>query len=75
MNNELYHSSEKDFGVNWFCDLGIGYKADRWELTLSASNIAGISEYRRIRVSSDIRSYTMTLLRPREYLLKLSIDL
>lgn len=75
MNNELYHSSEKDFGVNWFCDLGIGYKADRWELTLSASNIAGISEYRRIRVSSDVRSYTMTLLRPREYLLKLSIDL
>ena len=42
--NELYHSSEKDFGVNWFSDLSVSYKADRWEISLIGSNIVGTSQ-------------------------------
>ena len=45
LHNELYHSSEKDFGVNWFCDASLSYKADRWEVSLVGRNLAGISRY------------------------------
>ena len=62
LHNELYHSSEKDFGVNWFCDASLSYKA-------------GISCYERIRVSSTLQSYTLTHLRPREVLVKVCWDL
>lgn len=73
--NELYHSSEKDFGVNWFSDLSVSYKADRWEILLIGSNIVGTSQYERVRVSSTVQSYTLTHLRPREVLLKVCWDL
>ena len=73
--NELYHSSEKDFGVNWFSDLSVSYKADRWEISLIGSNIVGTSQYERVRVSSTVQSYTLTHLRPREVLLKVCWDL
>lgn len=75
VNNELYHSSEKDFGMNWFCDLSLGYKARRWELSLLVDNVIGISEYRRIRVSSAMQSCTLTCLRPRDCLIRFSVDL
>ena len=73
-NNELYHSSEKSFGLNYFCDVALSYRAKRWELSLLVNNVAGTSEYRRRVVSSTLQSYTLTYLRPREFLLKFSID-
>ena len=69
------NSSEKDFGVNWFSDLSVSYKADRWEIALIGSNIVGTSQYERVRVSSTVQSYTLTHLRPREVLLKVCWDL
>ena len=74
-NNELYHSSEEGFGLNYFCDLSLNYRANRWEITLSANNVIGTAEYRQRVVSSTLQSYTLTYLRPREFLLKFSIDL
>lgn len=74
LHNELYHSSVKDFGVNWFCDASLSYKTDRWELSLSGRNLAGTSQYERIRISSTLQSYTLTYLRPREVLLKFCLD-
>ena len=50
LHNELYHSSEKDFGVNWFCDASLSYKADRWEVSLVGRNLAGISRPREVLV-------------------------
>ena len=73
--NEVYHSSEKDFGINWFCDASLSYKAKRWELSLVGRNLAGTAQYERIRVSSTLQTYTMTLLRPRELLLRFQWDL
>lgn len=72
--NECYHSSRKSFGLNYFCDLSLSYRAPRWELSLFAGNLLGTSRYERISVSSALRSYTLTYLRPREFLLKLSLD-
>ena len=74
-DNELYHSSEKSFGLNYFCHVSLSYRTKRWELSLLANNVAGTSEYRRRVVSSTLQSYTLTYLRPREFLLKFSIDL
>lgn len=74
-NNELYHSSEKSFGLNYFCDLSLSYRAKRWELSLLANNVIGTSRYRQITVSSTLQSSMLTYLRPREFLLKFSIDL
>ena len=74
-NNELYHSSEEGFGLNYFCDLSLSYRTNRWEITLSANNVIGTGEYRQRVVSSTLQSYTLTYLRPREFLLKFSIDL
>ena len=74
-NNELYHSSEAGFVLNYFCDLSLSYRANRWEITLSANNVIGTAEYRQRVVSSTLQSYTLTYLRPREFLLKFSIDL
>ncbi len=74
-NQELYHSSEKSFGVNYFCDVAVGYKAARWEVTLRANNLADTSSYERIEVGETMRTYTMTRLRPREFLFKISLDL
>lgn len=75
LNNEIYHSNEKSFGVNHFCDFSIAYKAKSWELSLNARNIIGSSIYEQIFISSANRSYSMTYLRPREINLKISIDL
>ena len=75
LENEMYHSNEKGFGLNFFSDLALGYKTDRWELNLMANNIIGTSEYKRIAVSAMMQSYTLTHLRPREYMLKFSFGL
>ena len=75
LHNELYHSSEKDFGVNWFCDASLSYKADRWELSLAGRNLVGTSQYERVHISSAVQSYTLTYLRPREVVVRFCLDL
>ena len=74
LHNELYHSSEKDFGVNWFCDASLSYKAERWEMSLACRNLVGSSQYEHIRITSTLQSYTLTYLRPREALVKFCFD-
>lgn len=73
--NELFHSSEKSFGTNYFCDLLLSYKAKRWEISFRANNLLGTSEYERRSLGDTIESYSMTVLRPREFLMKWSVDL
>lgn len=75
LHNELYHSSEKNFGVNWFSDLSVGYKADRWELSIIGRNLAGTSQYERVHVSPMVQSYTLTYLRAREVMVRFRLDL
>lgn len=75
IDNELYHSSDKGFGLNYFCDASLHYKEGRWEISLLANNLIGTSEYRHVSVSAMMQSYTLTYLRPREVMLKFSINI
>ena len=45
LHNKLYHGSEKDFGVNWFCDASPSYMVDRWEVSLVGRNLMETSQY------------------------------
>lgn len=75
INNELYHSNDKGFGLNYFCDVSLHYKKDRWEISLLGNNIIGTSEYRHVSISATIQSYTLTYLRSREVMLQCSIQI
>ena len=74
-NNELYHSKGKNLGINYYCDFSLCYKAKRWELSLLTNNLLGTSQLKRQSLSNTVMSYTITTLRPREYMVKYSVDL
>lgn len=71
---DVYHSNEKDYGMNSFLDLSAGYKRGKWEISCAARNVAGTNEYRKVRISSTLQTYSITVLRPREYLLKFCLE-
>ena len=75
LSNDLFHSNEKNFKTSYFCDFAISYTSSSWELSLSLNNIIGTSEYETRTIGTTTDSYSLTRLRPREYMVKLSIDL
>lgn len=75
VKNEFFHTNEKGIGTNYFLDLSISYKAKRWELSLIANNVVGTSKYERRTLGNIVESYSVTCLRPREYVAKWSMDL
>lgn len=75
LDNELYHSKGQNLGVNYYCDFKVSYKSKRWELSFLTSNIFGTSQFKRQSLSNTIMSYSITTLRPREYMVKYSFDL
>lgn len=75
VKNELFHTNDKSIGINHFLDITIGYKAKRWEFSVTANNLIGTSEFERRSLGNTIESYSVTRLRPREFLAKWSVDL
>lgn len=75
LSNDLFHSSEENFKTSYFCDFALSYSNSTWELTLSINNIIGTSKYETRMIGTITDSYSLTRLRPREFLAKLSIDL
>lgn len=75
VSNELFHSSESDYGTNYYCDFSLSYKASRWELAFMANNILGNTAYRHRQINADMETYSITTLRPREFLVKFSFDI
>lgn len=75
LKNELFTSNEKNTDVNYFLDLTLCYRAKRWETVFIANNLIGTSRSERQSISNTIKSYSVTRLRPREIMLKLSVDL
>lgn len=73
--NSLFHTNEEGVGVNYFLDLALSYRAKRWEISLTANNVVGTSQFERRILGNTVESYTITRLRPREFLVKFSIDL
>ena len=75
VKNELFHTNDKSIGVNHFLDLAIGYKAKRWELSVTANNLIDTAEFERRTLGNTIEWYSITRLRPREVLAKWCLDL
>lgn len=75
LKQELFHSSEPSIGANYFCDAAVSYKARRWELELTIGNFIGNSRYETRTLGNTIETYSVTRLRPREFLLKWSFDM
>ena len=75
LKNELFDSTERSIDVNYFCDLSLSYKTKRWEIALDGNNIFGTSEFERRILGNTIETYSVTRLRPREFLVKFSFDM
>lgn len=75
VKNELFHTDEEGADANYFLDLALSYKSKRWELSLTVNNIIGTSEFERRVLGNEMESYSITRLRPREFLAKCSFDL
>lgn len=74
IDNELYHSNDAGAGLNYFCDASLKYRKGKWEISLLANNIIGTSEHRHVSVSATLLYYTLTYLRPREIMIRFSIN-
>lgn len=75
LKNNLYHSNNERTRPNYFCDVAVSFKQKRWELGVTVTNMFDTSSLRQNVVSEALESYSMTILRPREIVVKLSIDI
>lgn len=75
LKNELFHNNERSYGVNYYCDAVASYKTKRWELSLSINNLFDTSQMNRRMIGETMETYTVTTLRPREFIVKYSVDL
>lgn len=73
--SELFHSPDKSVTRSFFTDLSLAYRADRWEAGLECRNLAGTTSYGRRVIGPESEYASMTLLRPRELMLRLSFSL
>ena len=60
IKNELFHTNDKSVGTNYFLDFAISYKVKQWELSLTANNLIGTSEFERRTLGNTIESYSVT---------------
>ncbi len=75
VKNEYYHSTEKGFADNTFCDALLSYRHNKFELQLSLNNIWNNNHSEQLYMSSAAQTYTFCQLRPREIMMKVSFDL
>lgn len=75
LKNELSTNSDPVLGTNYFCDASVSYKTTHWELSLTAANIIGTSKYETRILGNTVETYSLTQLRPREFVVKMSFDL
>ena len=74
-DNQLFHSNGEGVGTSYFLDLAMSYKTKRWEIALSANNLIGTSRLEQHVLGNTVETYMATRLRPRECLVKWTIDL
>lgn len=73
--NEACHSNDHSVSFNYFSDLQVSYRTKKYEAGLFVGNIFGNHRYERQYISSYYSNFTVTRLRPREFLFKVSVDL
>lgn len=74
VKNAVFHANEDEIDTNYFLDLALTYKSKHWELSLLANNIIGTSQFERRILRDTIELYSVTRLRPREFMVKWSMD-
>lgn len=73
--NELYHSNDKSVNTNFYSDLTLSYREKSYEIGISCNNIFGTTEYRRRDMTELQQIYSVTHLRPREFMVKVCLYL
>lgn len=74
-SNEIYHSNDQSVGFNYFSDAQLSYREKKYEIDLRLNNIWGRKEFRRHYFNAYSTSSLISVLRPREIILKVSFDL
>lgn len=72
--NELYHSNDESVSTNYFSDLSISYRIKTYETGLICSNLFGTRNYRRHYTTDYSDVIVFNQLRPREFLVRLFIN-
>ena len=73
--NEMYHSNDHSVSFTYFSDIQVSYRTKKWEAGIQMNNIFGTRQYERHYISSYYTRYTISHLRPREILCKISFDM
>lgn len=74
-DNEAYHSNDHSVSFNYFTDIQVSYLTKKYEIGIRLNNLFGTHTYERHHISSYATTYTVNHLRPREVVLKASLDL
>ena len=69
-NNELFHDNDDASSAHFFADVDLRYVKKQFEVGFYLHNIFGHSTFERRYITSTQRSYTLTTLRPREFLVR-----
>lgn len=74
LDNELYHSSDESVSFNYFSDISVSYRRKTYEIGVSLNNIFGNDTYSKRTISTAMRRYQVTRLRPRSVMAKVSFN-
>ena len=66
---------EKKATGNFYSDLTLSYREKSYEIGISCNNIFGTTEYRRRDMTELQQIYSVTHLRPREFMVKVCLYL
>ena len=73
-NNELFHDNDDASSAHFFADVDLRYVKKQFEVGFYLHNIFGHSTFERRYITSTQRSYTLTTLRPREFLVRVAFS-
>lgn len=73
--HELYHGNDQSISTNYFSDLSVSYRTNRYEISLACNNLFGTSTLERHYFLDSRQMYSINQLRPREFLASVTFGL
>lgn len=73
-SHEVYHSNDRSVSFTYFSDLSISYRTKAYEAGIAVNNLFGSKNYKRTLIAADATTCIVNSLRPREIMLKASIN-
>lgn len=74
LDNEFYHSNDESVSFNYFSDISVSYRRKTYEIGVSLNNIFGNNTYSKHTISTAMRCYQVTELRPRAIIANVSFN-